>query len=1534
MGGQPLMFTAENLDRASGLDRCAQEPIHIIGHIQPHGVLFALSEPDLIVRQVSANVSALLGTSPETLLNCTFEAVLGAQQFALFRSVTLSEEALEENPLRIRLGGAALDVLCVAHRQGGLLIVELELLEGAQSLAPLNLNARIRLPLSRLELASGIPELSELAAREIRRLSGFDRVMVYRFDEEWNGEVMAESTIPSPVSYLGLRFPASDIPAQARRLFLLNRLRSIVDVDAAPVPIVSEIGPLTGLPLDLTFSSLRSPAPVHLEYLRNMGVKSSLTVSIIAGQQLWGMIACHHASPRHVDHCTRSVCELFGQMLGSQVALRMCNAALRLQLAFSSLLENYLAQIDASPALVFADCFQSQQLLELFRADGMVLSLAGVISAHGHSLEAAELPPVVGRLWELSSNGIASSNMLSALDPGAISDASAISGALYLGLGGETGDYLLLLRRELLTTITWGGNPDKSVNTDTQGNLHPRTSFRAWQETVHARSLPWSELELEGARALRLQLLQRRASFESAWSQQRFRFLADTMPQLIWTAKPDGDVDYYNQRWLDYTGMSTEQSIDWGWERALHPDDLSNCLERWQRTIATECDYDLEYRLKRACDGAYRWHLGRAFPLRNQKGDVVNWVGTATDIEDQKQARYELERRVAERTAELTQAHEKLQSVLDGATNVSIIATDTHGLITLFNAGAGHLFGYTSEEVVGKHTPAIFHLESELLARGLELTGELGKPVQGFDVIVEKAKNGAHEEREWTYVRKAGNHLDVNLVVTALKDPDGTVTGFLGVAMDVSARKRAEAASRASDEHFRLIVESVEDYALIMLDADGLVISWNTGAERINGYTAAEIIGRHFSIFYEPEEIEKRHPDEELHLAAKLGRYTEEGWRVRKDGSRFFANVVIAAIHDEAGKVRGFAKVVHDITERKRTEERFQLVVEASPSAMIMVTGDGLITLVNSQTEKLFGYARQELLGRPVEMLLPERFRGQHGALVAGFFSASSARAMGAGGDLFGVRKDGSEVPVEISLNPIDGSGGKFVLASIIDITQHKMAEKMLRDQALILDLANDSILIRDSEDRVTYWNQGAESLYGWNKKEALGQVIHALLKTHFPQPLVEIQEQLLSVGHWRGELVHTRRDGSLVTVACNWTLQRNGSNRSASVLEVSHDITARKQAEDQLKISALRLSLATAALQAGVWDWDIRTNVLVGDERMYEIYGLPSDMQVDYEAWRRAVLPDDLPATEAMLQEVIATKSQASNQFRIMRPDGSLRYIQAAESAILDDSGQVVRVVGINIDTTGRKFNEDLEQQVADRTAQLKAANYELEQFAYVASHDLKAPLRAIHNSAKWLEEDLAEHLTGETREHLTVLRGRVTRMEKLLDDLLEYASIGRSTDNRYAEIVKGDLLMENVLALLYPEGFTVEVSPGFANIEVYRMPLQQILMNLIGNAIKHHHKKTGKIAVTVETDGDFYAFAVKDDGPGISAQFHDQIFEMFRTLRPRDQVEGSGMGLAMVRKHINICGGTLRLESAPGRGSTFRFTWPKRQQLRKELE
>ena len=228
-----------------------------------------------------------------------------------------------------------------------------------------------------------------------------------------------------------------------------------------------------------------------------------------------------------------------------------------------------------------------------------------------------------------------------------------------------------------------------------------------------------------------------------------------------------------------------------------------------------------------------------------------------------------------------------------------------------------------------------------------------------------------------------------------------------------------------------------------------------------------------------------------------------------------------------------------------------------------------------------------------------------------------------------------------------------------------------------------------------------------------------------------------------------------------------------------------------------------------------------------------------------------------------------------------------------------------------------------------LKESNEELERFAYVASHDLKAPLRAIDNLSKWIEEDLEDQLKGETREYMDLMHQRVRRMEKLLDDLLEYSRIGHKMGAAYEEVVQGNLLLEDVLALTNPpKGFTIKVADGFEAVRVNRMPIQQVLYNLINNAIKHHEREDGMVEVGVKEESEFYVFTVRDDGPGIPETFHEKIFEMFKTLKPRDEMEGSGIGLAVVKKTITVMGGDITVDSAEGKGSTFRFTWPKKLQ------
>ena len=332
----------------------------------------------------------------------------------------------------------------------------------------------------------------------------------------------------------------------------------------------------------------------------------------------------------------------------------------------------------------------------------------------------------------------------------------------------------------------------------------------SWLSEAQRRAVAWAKGEAVTARIAEMRL---------RCEEQQFRQLAELLPQFIWTTRPDGYCDYLSKQWCDYTGVSEEPQLGSGWLEAVHPDDRKRLAENWQVVVAKEVAFDIDFRI-RSGTNEYRWFKTRAVPVRDSERRITRWVGSNTDIEDVKCAEAaarrfsdELEARVAERTEELSQSvaalrrevterqkaeenlasvSRQLQGVMAAATEVSIIATDANGLITVFNSGAERLLGYSAEEMIGKQTPQLIHIAEEVAEHGRVLEDELGVCVAGFDVFVARAKQGGHDEREWTYVRKDGSRLTVSLVVTALRNECGEPSGYLGVAVDISKRKFAE----------------------------------------------------------------------------------------------------------------------------------------------------------------------------------------------------------------------------------------------------------------------------------------------------------------------------------------------------------------------------------------------------------------------------------------------------------------------------------------------------------------------------------------------------------------------------------------------------------------------------------------------------------------------------------------------------------------------------------------------------------------------
>jgi diguanylate cyclase (GGDEF)-like protein len=488
-------------------------------------VLLALEPSTLLIEQVSANSQPLLGLTPGELLGHTPALFLGQRRFEGL-AAAIGQPGFETDVRTITVGPDQVPIECTSSSYRNSLLVELQLANGAHSLDLLDVSLSLHAPLARMERTTNVDELLSIVAQEIRAISGFDRVMVYQFDDDWHGVVLAENVADGiPVEFLGLGFPASDIPTQARTLYVLNSLRLIPDRDYVPVPIVDGRGNRSTL--DLSRSELRSVSPLHIEYMRNIGVRATLTISIVVRGQLWGLVACHHRSPRLINRAVRSTCIFFAQMLSLKLTARIEHAELARRLDANERLGKFVAALESTQSLFEELRGTWSELLPLFEADALLVRCPEGTVLYGSALDPEELRNIVAALR--AREGIASCASLVTLQDEARRFASEASGALYIGFSDTDESALVILRREQRSRVTWAGDPGKAITVEPNaGRLSPRTSFAAWEELTHGESRRWSADDLEKAASLRRQLIEWQRAHE------KVRLLAhyDTLTEL------------------------------------------------------------------------------------------------------------------------------------------------------------------------------------------------------------------------------------------------------------------------------------------------------------------------------------------------------------------------------------------------------------------------------------------------------------------------------------------------------------------------------------------------------------------------------------------------------------------------------------------------------------------------------------------------------------------------------------------------------------------------------------------------------------------------------------------------------------------------------------------------------------------------------------------------------------------------------------------------------------------------------------------
>ena len=888
---------------------------------------------------------------------------------------------------------------------------------------------------------------------------------------------------------------------------------------------------------------------------------------------------------------------------------------------------------------------------------------------------------------------------------------------------------------------------------------------------------------------LLLQLRKKNADLNN--TQKEFQNFIDLSKDLVCIANVDGLFYKVNPAFTSVLGYSKEELEGIPFVNFVHPDDLASTYREVEKLSNGELTISFENR--------YLCKNGEYVVLSwNTSPDPVtgNLYCIARDMtleNDQKEA--------------LVKTSSELSAILN-STEFSVIATDLEGTIKEFNKGAEIMLGYTAAEVVDKTSPAIAHVLDEVIKRSEELTVELGEKVlPGFDVFVVKARKlGIADSHQWTYVRKDGSTLPIQLSVTAIKNSEDEITGYLGIAKDITKEKEAQLnlvnSNKLLDESQSIAKTGSWKFDLITKD-----LIWSKGHYKIFEIDelAPNVLYEVYRNMLSPQDLALL--DKEIEKSVATGLDFEFLNRIEFPDKRVKYILTLGeVIKNEAGEVIGAQGSIQDITEKTLVEQ----------------------SLINSN--KLLDESQS-------------------------------------------IAKIGSW-KFDLATNDLVWSKAHYNIFELEELSSDRLfaayRERIFPDDLKILDNLNLDKLDIDEDFKISY---------------------RIVLPGNRLKYILEIGKPIKNE---KGKMIGLQ--GSIMDVTEKTLAEQK-------IAEKAKEINDIRSALDES-------SIVSITNKNGVFSFVNDNFCTISKYTKEELVGKD----------QRIISGDLSPDFTSTIYKTIINGNIWKGEIRNLAKDGTYYWEKTTIVPFLDEKGKPYQYIAISADIT---YQKSAEENLKVALLNLGKTNKELDQFAYVVSHDLKAPLRAINNLSEWIAEDMPD-MPEDVSANFDLLRGRVMRMENLINGVLDYSRIGRVEIEK--ETIDVKLMLGQIVDSIVPvEGFEVTIDESLPVIISQGILLQQVFSNLISNAVKYNDKPLGRIGCRYKSVSGFHQFSIKDNGPGIEEEYHEKVFKVFQTIEARDVKESTGIGLSIVKKIIEEIGGTIHIESEQNKGCSFIFTVPK---------